>query len=105
MNDMSVIPGIGHNKPPIELAPEDVRVSALVANADEWAAEHPVIESAAVADAAGNWLKQLRDQINDFTERFKAEKAPLEERLAEIRSTWHPRLNCLDACVKSINPR
>lgn len=101
------LPGANFPPEPIEPAqvPEDKRISDLVANADEWAIAHQVIEDEETADAAANWLRQLSRHIEEFEAKFKAEKAPHEKKLAEVRNKFRPWLDSLDACLKSIRPR
>jgi hypothetical protein len=100
---------IGGNFPPEalepELAPEDKRIAALVANADAHVAEHPIIEDEEAGDAAANFLKQLKDHYDALKQKFDEEKVPHEEKLAEIRAKYHPRLDRLQTCIKSIRPR
>ncbi len=106
MNDVVEI-GLGHNRPPepIEAAKEDQRLAELIANADAWAAEHPLIEDEAVGVEAANWLEQLEKHLKEFQGKFKEEKAPHEKKLAESRAKWHPRLERIEICLRSIKPR
>lgn len=96
---------IGGNNPPEPIvAPEDQRIADLVRNADAWAEQHPIIEDEDVGNEAANWLKQLNDDLEAFEEAFKKEKAPHEEKLAEIRGKFHPRIDRLKICIKAIRP-
>lgn len=98
----------GTNFPPSpvdDVVPEDKRIADLIANADQHAAAHPVIEDADAADAATNWKNQLVAHIAALEEAFKKEKAPHEEKLAEIRAKYHQRIARLEACLKSVRPR
>ncbi len=97
---------IGANFPPepIEGAKEDRRLAELIANADAWAAEHPLIEDEAVGVEAANWLEQLEKHLKEFQKKFKEEKAPYEAKLAESRAKWHPRLERIEICLRSIRP-
>ena len=102
-----------HNSPPepVESEPaepaaaEDKRIADLIANADEWIAQYPLIEDEEVGRQAADCLKQLEDEHKACTEKFKEEKAPHEEKLAEIRAKFHPRLDRLEVCLKAIRRR
>lgn len=100
------LPGANFPPEPIEdVAPEDKRIADLIANADQHATTHPIIEDEEAADAAANWKKQLTDHRAEYKAAFDKEKAPYETELARIRAKWHPRLERLDACLASIRPR
>lgn len=107
-NDLPANHKIGANFPPgaVEPAtdPVDENIAALIANADAHVAAHPTIEDAEAGDAAANFLQQLRDHYDELKKSFDEEKVPHEEKLAEIRAKYHPRLERLQICIKSIRP-
>ncbi len=97
---------IGANNPPGPIvAPEDQRAADSVANADKWLAEYPVIEDEDVGKAAADHVDQLKKGLKASEEEFKAEKAPHEAKLAEIREKFHPRIDRFKICLRAVEPR
>ncbi len=97
---------IGANNPPEPIvAPEDKRIAELIANADAWAEQYPIIDDEPIGKEAAGWLEQLEKELKSVEQKFKEEKAPHEEKLAEIRGKFHPRIERLKICLQSIRPR
>jgi hypothetical protein len=94
---------IGGNNPPEPIiAPEDAEVAKLVGNAAEWSKLHPVISTEEVAKAAADWIKQLKDHLDEYKEKFRKEKEPHETELKKVRTKWHPRIDRLEICLRAI---
>ncbi len=97
---------IGANFPPEPIdAPENKRIAELIANADAWAEQYPVIDDEPIGNEAAGWLEQLEKELKSVEQKFKEEKAPHEEKLAEVRGKFHPRIERLKICLQSIRPR
>ena len=97
---------IGGNFPPEPIvAPEDQRVIDSVENANKWIAQYPIIEDDDIGKAAADHINQLEKDLKACEEKFKAEKAPHEEKLAEIRARFRPRLDSFEICLKVVRPR
>ena len=101
---------IGGNKPPEPtaesndepIAPEDKRVADLIANALNWAAQYPKIETEEIAVAATDWLDQLDEDWDKIEAKRVAERAPLNQQLKAIQARYLPWLEQINICRRAI---
>jgi hypothetical protein len=98
MNDIPLA-GIGHNAPP-EPIDIDAEIEALVANADAWAEQHPVIENEEVAAKAIDNLNQLQEHRAEYDALRKKEKKLFDDGAAAVQKKFLPKLERIDACIK-----
>lgn len=89
---MSDAPTIGHNQPP----PDPLaRADELVANANRWSDERPEITDAEMAGTAQDFVRQLRANRDALDAAFKAERAPLDAAVAEVRTKYRTPLDLI----------
>lgn len=89
---------LGHNNPPEDFA----RVNELVATADRWKAERPVIETDDVAEKAQAFLDQLRTCAKDIEQTRKAEKQPHMDAAKAVDELYKPQVDRLTAAANII---
>jgi len=89
---------LGHNNPPEQFA----RVDELVANADRWKTERPVIESDDVAGKAQAFLDQLRSCAKEIEATRKAEKQPHMDAAKAVDQVFKPQMDRLTAAANII---
>lgn len=104
MNDNIPDPrfGIGGNLPP-EPIDVDATIDALIANANDWAGRHLVIEDEKVAKDALDNLNKLQAHRAEYDEMRKAEKKPFDDGALAVQRKWVPRIDRIDACIKPFN--
>jgi hypothetical protein len=98
MNDIPLA-GIGHNAPP-EPIDIDAEIEALIANANAWAEQHPVVETEEVAAKAIDNLNQLQGHRAKYDALRKKEKKPFDDGAAAVQNKWLPKFDRIDACIK-----
>lgn len=89
---------LGHNNPPEDFA----RVNDLVATADRWKAERPVIETDDVAEKAQAFLDQLRSCAKDIEKARKADKQPHMDAAKAVDELYKPQVDRLTAAANII---
>ncbi len=116
MTDQAQIAGIGHNLPP----PVDaearfdelhVRLNDVILNANRWAIECPTIEIEEHAEAAGDFLDQLRKLHNDkskkgqLTDARMAEQEKPTKEIDAIRDRYAPLTRAVELASKLIRQK
>lgn len=99
---------LGHNNPPDEPTALDLlkkRVSALVATANRWATERPVITDADMAGRCEDFLSQVRAEAKAVEDERKAQQKPHDEAVKAIRAAFSPLTAMLDAVRDVLAPR
>jgi hypothetical protein len=98
MNDIPIA-GIGHNAPP-EPIDVDATIEKLIANANAWAEQHPVVETKEIAAEAIENLNQLQKLRAQYDALRKKEKKPFDDAAAAVQNKWLPKFERIDACIK-----
>jgi hypothetical protein len=90
---MTDAPTLGHNQPP----PDDPfdRADELVANANKWIKERPVIEDDEQAGACQLAIDQLRKVKEDLEADLKARRQPLDLAIAALRVQFRDPLELI----------
>jgi hypothetical protein len=104
---------IGANNPPAPIEDpaeeaaskkRDTDVAALIAAADDWATNHPVIEDEILGDDANDFLTQLDAFYNEYEAARIKEKRPHDLAAAAVQAKFKPWLDRIDICRRAIAP-
>jgi adenylate kinase len=95
------IAGIGDNQPPDEFVTLKEETDRFLATADKWLAERSVFQDADTAAAADDFDTQLRALEKKIAAMAEAEKRPLMDKLAEIRTRFD-KLGSLVSTVRKL---
>jgi len=91
--------GPGHNQPPSDLL---LRTAELIANANKWIAERPVIRNDDEGGLADDFLGQLRENKDDVDAAYAAEAEPYKLALDLVRMKYREPQELLEISISKL---
>jgi hypothetical protein len=99
-DDDDFLPPRDHNRPPDPLF---LRTDELIANANRWLRERPVLRTDDEAGAAQDFQGQLRRLREALEEQQKAERKPHDDAVAEIRTRYRTPLELIGIALTKMS--
>jgi hypothetical protein len=107
MNDMSELPPLGHNKPPLVdpelIAQSKAKVEAFAASAGEWLALGEIPDAEKAGELA-DYIAGARQVYKRVDEARVAAKKPHDEAAKAVQGMFTPLLDTITRCVEKLKP-